>query len=74
MEIKMAAANFNREFTIEAPKTYATKENSQKAVAKKQMEGYRHFHMQNAEGRWFPVFVGMEAMQNGIHFHFNVVA
>lgn len=63
----------NREFTITAPKTYATKENARKAVAKKGLENIRHFYMTNEEGRWFPVFIGQEAMQHGVHFHFNVV-
>lgn len=63
----------NREFTITAPKTYKTKENARKAVAQKGFEGFRHFFMQAEDGRWFPVFVGQEAAQYGIHFHFNVV-
>lgn len=62
-----------REFTIIAPKTYATKKNAQKAVAKVGAENIRHFYMTGEDGRWFPVFVGQEAMQAGIHFHFNVV-
>lgn len=63
----------NREFQVTAVKTYATADNARKAVAKKGFEGYRHFLMQNEEGRWFPVFVGQEALQNGVHFHFNIV-
>lgn len=69
----MAAANFNREFTIQASKTYATLENARKAVAKAGAEGFRHFYMVNAEGRHFPVFVGQDAVQAGVHFRFNVV-
>lgn len=63
----------NREFTITAPKTYVSRENARKAVAKIGAERLRHFIMQNDEGRFFPVFVGQEAVQEGIHFHFNVV-
>ena len=63
----------NREFQITAAKTYATKENARKAVAKIGAERLRHFIMQNDDGRFFPVFVGQEAMQEGIHFHFSVV-
>lgn len=63
----------NREFEITAVRTYATKENARKAVAKKGCEEFRHFLMQTEDGRWFPVFVGQEAIQAGIHFHFNVV-
>jgi hypothetical protein len=63
----------NREFQITSHKTYASKENARKAVAKIGAERLRHFIMQSDEGRWFPVFVGQEAMQEGIQFHFNVV-
>lgn len=63
----------NREFQIQAVKTYATKANAQKAVAKIGAQRLRHFIMTNDEGRFFPVFVGQEALQEGIHFHFNVV-
>lgn len=63
----------NREFEITPVKTYATKENARKAVEKKGHEEYRHFYMVTEEGRWFPVFVGQDAMQNGVHFHWNVV-
>lgn len=61
------------EFTITAPKTYATKENAIKAVAKSGFENHRHFYMTNEEGRWFPVFVGEKAITAGVHFHWNVV-
>ena len=63
----------NREFKITAPKTYKTADNARKAVAKVGLEGIRHFIMINEEGRFFPVFVGQDAMQAGAHFHFNVV-
>lgn len=63
----------NREFTITAPKTYATADNARKAVVKKGFEDIRHFIMTDDAGRFFPVFVGDAAMQNGVHFHFNVV-
>lgn len=63
----------NGEFKIVAPKTYATTENVRKAVAKKGMENYRHFIMTGEDGRFYPVFIGMVAIENGIHFHFNVV-
>ena len=63
----------NREMNITANKTYATNDNARKAVAKLGAEGLRHFYMQNDEGRWFPMFVGQEALQAGVHFHFNVV-
>lgn len=65
--------NMNREFQITAINTYKTIENARKAVVKKGFENFRHFMMTNDEGRFFPVFVGQDAMQNGVHFHFNVV-
>ena len=64
----------NREFAITARKTYAVKQNAQRAVLKAGVEDVRHFYMTDPEtGRWFPVFVGQEAVQRGIHFLFNVV-
>ena len=63
----------NREFTIQPVKTYITLDNARRAVAKIGAEHLRHFIMQNEKGRFFPVFIGQEAMQNGIQFHFNVV-
>lgn len=72
-ELRTEENDMNREFTITAPKTYATADNARKAVAKKGFEGLRHFIMTNEEGRFFPVFVGQAAMQDGVHFHFNVV-
>lgn len=63
----------NRKFEITAPRTYATEANADKAMAKHGFEELRHFIMRTAEGRFFPVFVGQEAVQHGVHFHFNVV-
>lgn len=64
----------NREFQITPTKTYKTAENARAAVAKAGDEGLRHFIMQDAStGRFFPVFVGQEAMQHGAHFRWNVV-
>jgi len=63
----------NRKFKIAASKTYATEENADKAVAKVGFEDIRHFMMQTSDGRFFPVFVGQEAVTAGVHFHFNVV-
>lgn len=63
----------NREFSFTAPKTYKTIVNARRAVEKAGCASFRHFMMTNEEGRFFPVFVGQEAVQNGVHFHFNVV-
>lgn len=59
---------------LEPVKTYASKENVIKAVNKRiQNPNLRYFIYPTADGRFFPVFIGVEAVQSGIHFHFNVV-
>lgn len=63
----------NRKFQIESVKTYATEENADKAVANRGFQDIRHFMMRTENGRWFPVFVGEEAIGRGVHFQFNVV-
>ena len=65
----------SRPFEIIASKTYKTAEIAVKAVDK---FGYpddvRYFIMTNTEGRFFPVFVGIDqVMKYGIHFNFNCV-
>lgn len=62
-------------------KTYATESNMLKAVEKvtsrKQGElanrNVRFYTAWTKDGRCFPVFVGAEAVNVGIHFHFNVI-
>jgi hypothetical protein len=65
--------NLNRKFEIQATKTYATEQNADKAVFQKNFSDLRYFMMKNDENRFFPVFVGQEAVNRGVHFHFNVV-
>ena len=63
-------------------KTYATAENAHKAVEKKfptsrEQKAFgplRYIVMQHDDGRFFPVFVGINACHYGVHFHFNVIA
>jgi len=62
-----------REFEITATKTYKTVDTARKAVEKAGFEDLRHFMMSNAEGRFFPVFVGEVAAQRGVHYRFNIV-
>jgi len=64
---------FSREFDLKSNKTYASKENVRKAVHKAGLSEVRHFIMQDDTGRFFPVFVGQEALQRGAHFHFTYV-
>jgi hypothetical protein len=61
------------QFKIEAPKVYATEENALKAVSRKGFDHLRFFLMKDDNGKFFPVFVGQQAVQSGVHFHFNVV-
>lgn len=65
----------NREFDIEPVKTYATKENARKAVAKTGDEEIRHTILQHSNGRWFPVFFPTESecCSTGIHFRWAIV-
>lgn len=63
-------------------KTYATAENARKAAEKKfpaELEHpsfgpLRYIVMQHTDGRFFPVFIGINAVHYGVHFHFNVLA
>ena len=62
---------------LESVKTYATEANAVKAVVKKlgdDVDGLVYFIARNEEGRYFPVFIGQRAIENGIHFCFSVVA
>lgn len=64
----------NRKFEINVNKTYATEVNADKAVAKAGFSDLRHFMMKTDDGRFYPVFVGQNAAQRGVHFQFNVVS
>lgn len=57
-------------------KTYATRANARAAVARviPPTTDLRFFIHQNEEGRYLPVFLGEQAVQLGVHFHFSVVA
>lgn len=60
---------------LEATRTYATRENAVKAVAKKNIpDEFRYIiHTDEETGRFYPVFLGEKCIQYGIHFHFHVV-
>lgn len=59
---------------IIASKTYATEANAIKAVEKCEIsDELRYFIMKNDEGRFFPVFIGMKAIEYGMHFRFNCI-
>lgn len=65
-----------RLITIEPSKTYATEANAIRAVEKKAavLGDARYFIHRTPEGRFFPVFIGVEALNVGAHWVFNVVA
>lgn len=60
--------------TIIPSKTYATRENAIKAVEKKEFsDNLRYTILIHEDGRFFPCFLGMSAIEAGAHFHFNVI-
>lgn len=57
-------------------RTYASEENADRAVQKKLghlQVPVRYFIAWTSDGRCFPVFVGANTLDYGIHFHFNCV-
>lgn len=62
---------------LQATKSYATRENAIKAVEKKvtnpELANLRYIIYTLPDGRFVPVFIGTEALQHGIHFHFHVL-
>ncbi len=65
-----------RMIKIEPNRTYATRENAVKAVEKAlggAADGLIYFLHQSDDGRFFPVFVGRNALDRGVHFKFHVV-
>lgn len=64
---------FNGEFQVQPTKAYASKTNAERAVEKRGFSDLRHFYTHTPDGRCFPIFVGQEAAQRGVHFHFNLV-
>ena len=65
-----------KRITLEVTKTYATPENAAKAFENKFGDtDIRYIIMPDpASGRYYPVALGMEAIQQGVHFHFHVIA
>ena len=64
----------NRKFEVTATKTYATEATADKAIAKAGFQDLRDFIMKTPDGRVYPVFVGQESAQRGVHFRFNVIS
>lgn len=69
----------SKQLVLNASKTYATEANAIKAVEKVFPKSddnnltYFIARTLDAEGRFFPVFLGERALQHGAHWHFNVV-
>lgn len=67
-----------RKIDLQWNRSYATEANAVKAVEKKFPEagndGLIYFIYRTDNGRFLPVFIGQRALQQGVHFHFNVVA
>ncbi len=65
--------------TLEANKTYKTRANAIKAVDDYFANSggdqvHRYFIATGEDGRFFPVFIGQQAITDMLHFRFNVVA
>lgn len=58
--------------------TYATYANAERAIAKlanlHNNDALRYVIVGTRHGRYFPVFIGMDAVQCGVHFNFCVAA
>lgn len=64
------------EVKLTSNKTYATKANMEKAIAKyprvSDDPDLRYLTMVDENGRYYPVFLGERAIQAGVHFLFCV--
>jgi len=65
-------------YEINPTKTYKIRDNAIKSVDKfiansKIEANLRYFIHTHTDGRFFPVFIGKECLDHGIHFKFNVV-
>ncbi len=65
----------NRQIEVIPTRSYATKENAEKAVQAFLNPNWnlRYFITCTPSGRFFPVFIGKEAIECGLHFRFNVI-
>lgn len=63
--------------TLNSERTYASEARAVAAAEKRfgsETDGLRYFIARNAEGRFFPVFIGSAAIDRAVYFHFPVVA
>lgn len=54
-------------------KTYASKDNARKAIAKRGIDNVKHVIVATDCGRFYPLFIGKEAMENAL-FRFHPIA
>lgn len=66
---------------LETTKTYATAENAARAFESKFGDTDLRYIIMRTEpigehnpGRYYPVALGMKAIEHGVHFHFHVLA
>ena len=67
---------------ITPTKTYKTAANAHKAAQdafggtdeNSAFGPLRYIVTQHTDGRFYPLFIGVNAMHYGVHFHFNIVA
>ena len=66
-----------RQIVLDTTKAYATEANAIKAVESKLdkvTQDLRYIIVCNANGRFYPLFLGEKAVQCGVHFHgFHIV-
>lgn len=66
-----------KKIQLEPTRTYATMDNAEKAIdrfpAIRNNDKLRYFIHTHSDGRFFPVFLGEDAIQAGVHFQFNVI-
>jgi len=54
-------------------KTYASKDNARKAIAKRGIDNVKHVIVATDCGRFYPLFIGKEAMEKAL-FRFHPIA
>lgn len=66
-----------KQFTPTPNKTYATAANAVKAVEKlfpsAGEDNLNYLVLTDADGRFYPLFIGNRAVEKMVHFHFNVM-
>jgi hypothetical protein len=63
------------EFKPDVIGTYANRANARKAVEKRGVPDHCHYVIMQDEvtGRYYPLFIGLKNIEEGVHFFFHVV-